>query len=193
VVSADEAPEAARRLGFPVVVKAVVRGLAHKSEAGAVRVGLASVADVRAGVAEMAGLSPCFLVEPMVPGAIVELLVGVTSDPQCGLALTVGAGGVLVELVQDVVSILLPATRRDVHAALRSLRCWPLLAGHRGRSTDVEAVLDAVGSVVDYACAHRDDLLELEVNPLLVRADGAVAVDAVVRLADGPAAGGGAR
>jgi acyl-CoA synthetase (NDP forming) len=178
VVTTDEAPEAAAALGFPVALKAVVPGLAHKSDTGAVRLGLASPAEVRAAAV---ALGPRLLVERMVPGAVLELLVAVTRDPQCGLVLTLAAGGVLVELLQDSVSLLLPVTRRDVHDALRTLRCWPLLEGHRGRAGDLGAVLDAVQSVVDYAGAHPG-VLEVEVNPLLVLADGAVAADAVVRL-----------
>lgn len=186
VVAAEDASAVAVELGLPVVVKAVVPGLTHKSDVGGVRVGLSSAADVADAVASMAGTATTFLVEQQVPDPVLELLVGVTRDPHVGPVLTLGAGGLLAELLRDSVSLLLPVSRDEVREALGRLRCRPLLEGFRGRAGDVEAVLDAVGSVLAYAEAHHDDLVELEVNPLLVRATGAVAVDAVVRLRAAP-------
>jgi acyl-CoA synthetase (NDP forming) len=186
VARADEVVAAASEVGYPVVVKAVVPGLAHKTEVAGVRVGLSSQEEVLEAVASMRALGRSFLVEEMVTDATLELVLGVTRDPQFGLVLTLGAGGVLAELLRDVVSVLLPATREEVRRALSRLRCWPLLDGFRGRGADVEAVLDAVSSVLGYAEAHRGELLELEVNPLLVRPVGVVAVDALVRLDGAP-------
>jgi acetyl-CoA synthetase len=131
----------------------------------------------------MAGVAERFLVERMVGDPVLELLVGVQRDPRLGLGLTVGAGGVLVELVDDTVTLLLPARRSEIRAALTRLRVGPVLQGFRGRSADLEAVVDAVEAIAGFATGHADRLLELEVNPLLVLPDGAVAVDALVRLA----------
>jgi acetyl-CoA synthetase len=181
VTGPAEAAGAARRLGFPVVVKVVAEGLAHKSDVGGVRVGLTSSADVDAAVRDMASVGDRFLVEEMVGGALLELIVGVHRDEQFGLALTIGAGGVLAELVGDTVTLLMPATGEEVRAALRSLRIWPLLAGYRGPGANVDAVVASVEAVLAYAHAHADRLVEVEVNPLVVRTDGAVAVDALVR------------
>jgi len=187
VTAAKDAPAAAAGIGFPVVVKAVVPGLAHKSEVSGVRVGLSSAAEVADAVASMAATATAFLVETMVPDPVLELLVGVTRDPHVGPVLTLGAGGVLAEVLRDSVSLLLPVSRDDVREALGRLRCHPLLDGHRGgRAGDEEAVLDAVAAVLGYASEHHDDLVELEVNPLLVLATGAVAVDALVRLHGAP-------
>ncbi|WP_235877956.1 acetate--CoA ligase family protein [Saccharopolyspora karakumensis] len=180
LTTSHEAPEAAAGLGFPVVVKAVSTDLAHKSEAGGVRVGLTSREQVRSTVAEMDSLTDAFLVERMVQGTVAELLVGVHRDPQFGLALTIGAGGVLVELVRDSATLLLPATRDQIEEALRGLRIWPLLAGFRGPGADVPAVLDAITAVVDYA-RGEERLVELDVNPLLALPNAAVAVDVLVR------------
>src|SRR5690606_24161857 len=89
----------------------------------------------------------------------------------------------LVELMRDTVTLLLPTGRAEVREALRSLRIWPLLAGYRNRpAADVDAVVDAVLALAGYARVHQDTLMELDVNPLLVRPDGAVAVDVLVRL-----------
>ncbi|WP_246155220.1 acetate--CoA ligase family protein [Saccharopolyspora hirsuta] len=179
---ADGAPEAAAELGFPVVVKAVSAELAHKTEVGAVRVGLTSREQVRDAVGGMAGLAEVFLVERMVAGAVAELIVGVRRDPQFGAALTIGAGGVLVELVRDSVTLLLPATREQIAEALRGLRIWPLLTGFRGPAADVPAVVDAIAAIAEHARGD-DRLLELDVNPLLALPRGAVAVDVLLRRA----------
>ncbi len=195
-VSGAEAPAAAREIGFPVALKAIGRGLAHKTEAGAVALGLDSEAAVAAAVAEMSanlargnGGAGGFLVERMVPGAVAELIVGVKRDPAFGLALVLGSGGVLVELLRDSATLLLPTDRRSVEQALSTLKGAPLLYGFRGRPRgDVEALVDAVMAVADFAEAHRESLIELDVNPLLVlpeglgRNRGAVAVDALIRM-----------
>ena len=182
--SPAEAAALASEIGFPVVLKALSADLAHKSEIGGVQVGLDSEAAVRRAVANMAGLSDRFLVEQMVDGAAMELIVGVQSDPHLGQAVTVGAGGVLVELIQDSATILLPATATDIRAALRRLRIWPVLEGFRGGHSGSDAVVEAIGAIVAFATDHADRLVELEVNPLLVLPGSAVAVDALIRLAE---------
>jgi acyl-CoA synthetase (NDP forming) len=126
-----------------------------------------------------------FLVEAMVGGAVAELLVGVTRDPAHGLALTIGAGGTLAELLDDTATLLLPVARAEVRAALGGLRVARLLAGHRGRPpADIDAVLDAVLAVAAFAGAEDARLEELDVNPLLATPAGAVAADALVVLRD---------
>lgn len=185
IADATTAADVAASVGFPVVVKALSATIAHKTEVGGVRVGLTEERQVRDAVDTMSGLADRFLVERMVTGAVAELIVGVYRDPQFGLALTVGAGGELVELMRDTATLLLPATTEELHAALRSLRVWPLLAGYRGRPpADVDAAVAAIAGVAAYARAHQDSLVELDVNPLLVlpAGQGAVAVDVLVRL-----------
>jgi acyl-CoA synthetase (NDP forming) len=179
-----DVPGLAAELGFPVVLKALSDKVAHKTEVGGVRLGLNSEIEVRQAATEMTGLSDRLLVEQMVDGAVLELIVGVRSDAQFGLALTVGAGGALVELIQDTITILLPATADDIRAALRRLRVWPVLAGFRGRTVDLAPVVDAIANVAAIAYDHAERLVEFEVNPLLVLPDGAVAVDALIRLAE---------
>ena len=111
------------------------------------------------------------------------MIVGVQRDAQFGLSLTVGAGGVLVELLQDARTLLLPVQRHEVQAALQSLKMMPLLRGFRGRPAgDMAALVDAVMAVADYAQANAHRLLELDVNPVLVMPQGVLAVDALIRL-----------
>ncbi len=185
VVGIGAAAGYADQLGYPVVVKAVSESLAHKTEAGAVHININNAAEVRAAVLAMSGLSERFLVEQMASGVLAELIIGFYRDPRFGLVLTVGAGGVLVELLKDSATLLLPLSRADVRAALESLNTWPLVTGFRARPLgDVEALLDAVMALVAYAQANATRLHELEVNPLLVlaRGRGVLAVDALIRI-----------
>ena len=100
-------------------------------------------------------------------------------------ALVIGAGGILVELLKDSRSLLLPTTDSAIRNALLSLRSAALLQGFRGRAAaDMDALVAAIRAVADYACANAGQLLELDVNPLLVNAQGATAVDALIRLGD---------
>ncbi len=165
---------AAAALGNPVAVKAL--GIAHKSDAGAVHLDLAGSAAVADAAAALDGP---LLVEKMVPGVVAELHVGAAAVPGIGGLLTLAAGGTLVELHRDAAHLLLPVTAAEVLGALRGLRIWPLLAGHRGRpAADLDAAVAAILAlarmVADGAAA------EVEVNPLALLADGAVALDARV-------------
>jgi acetyl-CoA synthetase len=185
VVAAGDAPAYAMELGFPVVLKAVSDQLAHKTEAGGVALHLRDAAALSDALARMAHLSERFLVEEMARDVVLELIVGVQRDAQFGLTLTLGAGGVLVELLQDAATLLFPVARHEVLAALQSLKVCPLLTGFRGKAAgDVDALLDAVMAVVDYAQAHAAQLVELDVNPVLVlpKGRGVLAVDALIRL-----------
>lgn len=193
VVPPAAAPAAAATLGFPVVVKALDRRLAHKTELGAVALNLKDDAAVAAALARiranLATRAPDIaldrvLVETMVGDPIAELIVGVKRDPAFGLVLVVGAGGTLVELMADTVTLLLPTSRADVTDALSRLKTAKLLGGFRGRpKADMASVVDAVQAVAAYAWSERDRLVELDVNPLIVTAAGAVAADALVRVA----------
>jgi acetate---CoA ligase (ADP-forming) len=178
-----EAAARAIEIGFPVVLKAL--GVAHKTEAGAVATGLTSTEAVEASALRMGGTA--FLVEEMVTGGVAEVLVGILRDPAHGFVLTLGAGGVLAEMLGDAVSLTVPATATEIERALRRLRCAPLLAGYRGQpAADISALVAAVLAVQDCAAAHADTLIELEINPLIATPDRAVAVDALVRLGEMP-------
>ena len=186
VVSAAQAAGVADSLGYPVVVKAVSAQLAHKTEVGGVQLNVQNAEGVRGAVARMAALSDRFLVEQMATQVVAEIIVGVQRDAQFGFSLTLGAGGVLVELLQDVQTLLFPVARADVQSALQALKAWPLLVGFRGKSAgDVEALVDAVLAIAAYAQANAHRLLELDVNPVLVMPEGqgVLAVDALIRLA----------
>ena len=170
---------AAASLQGPLVLK--VTGLAHKSESGGVRLGLWSE-DVAKAADDMPDGG--YLVEEMVQGAVAELLVGVLRDPAHGFVLTLGAGGVLTELWQDTVSLLIPVHAQAVEEALRSLRIWPMIEGYRGKpGADLDAIIAAVMAVQEYVIASAASVSEVEINPLMCTPDAAVAVDALLRKA----------
>ena len=192
VTGAREAPEAAARIGFPVAVKLVSEHLLHKTEAGAVALGISSPAEVEAAVARIRARvrrldadapSDRFLVERMVGLPLAELLVGVRTDPRFGLAMTLASGGVLTELVADAVTILLPASRVDLEEALGRLRISRLLDGFRGAApANRGAIVDALFRLASRLCREDNDVVEVEVNPLFVLTDRVCAVDALMRV-----------
>jgi len=177
IVVRDCAFQAASALSGPLALKAL--GLAHKSEAGAVKLNLAVEALAPAAKGMPGQL---FLVEEMVADPVAELLIGLRRDPVYGASLTLGLGGVVAELLNDTQTLILPATRADIRGALDRLKLAPLLHGYRGRPTaDVEAGLDAVERMI--AMFINDQRIEeIEVNPLMLRrpGQGAVAADAVI-------------
>lgn len=175
----DEAAEAAAVLGYPVALKAL--GIAHKSEAGAVKLNLRDEASVRAAAGKLAGMGTGLYVERMVDGGVAELIVGITRDPLFGPVMTVGSGGVMVELLKDSTTLLLPSSREDALAALRSLKLFPLLDGFRGRDkADIDAAIDAILGIGRFAMDNAIE--ELDVNPLIVcaRGQGAWIADALL-------------
>ncbi|MGH8139740.1 MAG: acetate--CoA ligase family protein [Steroidobacteraceae bacterium] len=187
VVAPRDVASAAQSIGFPVVIKAVGASLEHKSELGAVIVDVRTPAEAEAAARPLSKLSGSLLVEEMVADGVAEILVGVTVDPQFGQILVLGTGGVLTELLRDSVTLLPPFTRTSIEAALGRLKVARLLSGYRGKPpADKEALVEAVLACARYAEANAATLVELDINPVIVRPAGlgAVAVDALVRLAE---------
>lgn len=193
-VDADAAALAAAYIGYPVALKILSADIAHKTEAGGVRINLADEASLRAACAGILSSvqlhSPAaridgFLVQPMAAGCITELIAGVTTDPVFGAALTVGLGGILTELYRDASHRLLPVDAQMAGEMLRDLKAWPLLDGFRGRPKgDVVAGCEAVAALCSAFSALATQAREIEINPLHVRAqgEGAVALDALLIL-----------
>lgn len=182
VESVTAAVTAARDLGYPVVLKAVGDHLTHKTELGAVALNLKDADAVRVAAERLIELGGTLMVEKMVAEAVAELILGIARDPQFGLYLTVGAGGIMVELLKDARPLLLPVTREEVKEAFLSLKTARLLTGFRGAVVaDVDAAADAGLKVAEYAVAESATLEEMDINPLIVCASGAVAADALIR------------
>ena len=195
LASGDQLREIAGQIGYPVALKMMGPALAHKTEAGAVALGLSSADalvraadDMRDAVARYSdqAVTDSFLVEPMAPAPLAELVVGIRRDPQFGLAMTVGSGGILVELVGDTVTLLLPAPPADIALALERLRVARLLDGFRGKpAADKSAVVAALSSLADYAIARADSVAEIEINPLFVYEHGVLAIDVMMQTTTG--------
>jgi len=185
------AARAAAELGCPVVIKAEVPGLLHKSDAGAVRLDLRSPDDVRRAFEDLAvkfaGRLTGVLVQPMVTGGV-EVIMGVVQEPVFGPLVVFGLGGVATEVLGDHSARLAPLTGADADAMIRSIRAAPLLLGHRGTpAADLAALSDALLRVSRLA----DDLpevAELDLNPVIARPDGVFAVDARIRVTSQSAA-----
>ncbi|KIC18902.1 hypothetical protein RA20_13000 [Leisingera sp. ANG-Vp] len=169
-------------------VKAIVPGLLHKTEAGAVALNIAPE-DLSAAISTMAERlaeqnleAEGFLIEEMIQDPVGELLVGIRHVPDIGLTLTLAIGGIAVELMQDTATLILPVQRPEIEAALKGLKLAPLILGYRGRpAADLAATLAAIEAVCAFA-SENIEIAELEVNPLLLTQTRAVIADAVLTL-----------
>jgi acetyl-CoA synthetase len=181
VAALSEALAAAERVGYPITLKAL--GHAHKSEAGAVRVGLRDAAALSEALAKMPATDAGFLVEATVTDVVAEVLVTVRRDAPVGWLVTVGFGGVMTEVWSDVANALAPVSVSDVRQMLGRLKSAPLLTGFRGRPpADLDALAALVVAVANHAVGDgtHTDVVEIELNPVLVGQHGATAVDALL-------------
>ena len=176
--SLSDTMSAADQLGYPVALK--ITGVAHKSEAGGVMVGLGSRADLIHAWEALSPLTKDLVVQPMAPSGV-ELALGLVSDPQFGPILVLAAGGVLAELVGDRVTALPPINHQRALSLLSQLKVSKLLVEHRGRSAaDVDSVAGAIVGLSNLAFHLRDEIDSIDVNPLIAHPGGCVAVDALV-------------
>jgi acyl-CoA synthetase (NDP forming) len=185
VVGPQQVVEAAEAIGYPVVIKAAGRTLQHKSDVGGVVLNVRSANQARAASQRLSAISATLLVEQMVTDGVAEILIGMTADAQFGQIMLLGAGGTLTELLRDTVALLPPFTADAVQAALGRLKVAALLGGYRGHpAADVPALIELALACARYAEAQLERLLELDLNPVIVRpaGRGAVAVDALIRL-----------
>ncbi len=172
---------AADEIGYPVVLKTGEPGIAHKSDVGGVRLGLAGPAEAGAAYDDLAArLGPRVLMcETAAPGT--ELALGVIRDPAVGPLLVIGAGGIFVEIFSERAVLLAPVTHPVAMAAVRRLRLAPVLAGSRGQpAADLGAIADAITGLSRLACDLGDLLDALDINPLICAPSGAVAADALL-------------
>lgn len=166
---------------FPLALKSL--GIAHKSEAGAVKINIRDDTELQNALAEMPRDCDGYLLEEMVQNGVAEILIGITRDTTGLFLLTLGAGGILTELLDDTVSLLLPSTRTEIADAFSTLKISRLVAGYRGKPAgDLEALFDAIEAVCNYAQSSSAQLIELDINPYIVCEKGGAAVDALIVL-----------
>jgi acetate---CoA ligase (ADP-forming) len=189
----EEAAAVATSLGGPIALKALGPDIVHKTDVGAVRLGLAGPDDVISAAKQMArrideaGLTlEGFLVQEMVTGGV-EMLVGVAQDPLFGPVVACSAGGTAAELLRDVSVRIAPITDLDASELVRSLKTFPLLDGYRGApKADVAALEEVILRVSTMVDAHPS-IAEMDCNPVMVLPHGAVIVDARVRVQESAA------
>ena len=187
--NADEAVAAASGFGFPVALKIESPAIAHKTEAGGVRLALLDAASVRSAYTEILSNAQRIttdiagvLVQPMAkPG--VEVIVGARVDPVVGAIVLVGLGGVMVELMRDTTVAIAPVSAQEAKTMLARLKGFRLLTGFRGSApVDIDALAQVVARVSELASDHATTIFEIDVNPVLARPDGVMAVDALITL-----------
>jgi acyl-CoA synthetase (NDP forming)/GNAT superfamily N-acetyltransferase len=183
--SEEEAVHAAAKFGGPAVLKAEAKGLVHKTEAGAVKLGLHGEQEVRAAYAELAAAFGSRLigvvVEPMLSGGV-EVLVGVVQEPVFGPLVVFGLGGVATEVLGDHAARLTPLTDADADELIHEVHAAPLLLGHRGTPPVDTAALADVLLRVSRLAGDLHEVAELDLNPVIATPDGARAVDARIRV-----------
>lgn len=173
----DAVLEIANQIGYPITLKGL--GLAHKSESGAVKVGLQSEIQIVDALSSMPVSISEFLVEQTIVNVVAEILVSVRRDAPVGWLIALGAGGIYTELWHDTTFLLAPVSDSAIKAALTKLRIAPLLAGYRGKPAgNVNALIKLIQSVINTAMTN--DLVEIELNPVLVTPEMAIAVDALM-------------
>ena len=190
--SAPEAAEAAERIGFPVVLKIVAKGVLHKSDVGGVRLGLESRQAVVEAYAQMLERVTRAVPQVRIEGVLVqeqvtggrEIILGMARDPQFGPLLMFGLGGIYVEALKDVTFRIAPLTRADAEAMIREVRAFPILQGVRGEPpADIGALVQDILRLSQLV-SDIPEIAEIDINPLLVSAEGrgTVALDTRIRL-----------
>jgi len=185
----DSAAEAAKRIGFPVAVKISSKDILHKTEVGGIKLGLRSEEEVRAAAREILASAKQRKPDARIDGvsvqqmltAGVEMVIGVKRDQQFGPLIAVGLGGVMVELLQDAAVRIAPVSSGGARKMVESLKGYKLLTGYRGAAgVDVDSLVDAICRISELADDLRDLIEEIDVNPVIVSAAGALAADALV-------------
>ena len=190
VVSAQKVCAAASEVGYPVALKMISPLLAHKTEAGAVVLNLTDSDALFRATIQMTidvtsynpkAVTDIFLVEAMSPTPLAELIITLRRDPQFGASLVLGSGGILVELVGDVVTLLLPTSPDNIESAIQTLRVGRLLEGFRGRpKADIQNIASQINRLCITYIENYAIISEIEINPLFVYADKVCAVDALI-------------
>ncbi|MDY6931060.1 MAG: acetate--CoA ligase family protein [Halobacteriota archaeon] len=184
--SQDEAVEMAKKIGFPVVLKVLSPDIIHKSDVGGVKLGLASEEEVKSGYDELianakkvseniTGIGVQRMADPGV-----EIIIGMTKDPQFGPALMFGLGGVFVEILKDVSFRIVPIESRDADEMIKEIKGFPMLEGYRGSPpADLDKIRELLLSMSKFVTDHPE-IDEIDLNPVFAYPDSVLVADARV-------------
>ncbi len=187
--SADMAVESARKIGYPVALKIQSAQIMHKTEAGGIKLNIVSDAEVRAGFKEVVSNAEKYMPETKIQGVLVqemlkdgvEVIIGTTEDPVFGHVIMFGLGGIFVEALKDVSFRIAPLSRIDAEEMVSEIKGYSLLQGMRGKPpVDIDMLVDVILRVSRLVTDHKDTIKELDINPLMLFADGAKVADALI-------------
>ncbi len=187
--SADMAVESARKLDYPVALKIQSAQITHKTEAGGIKLNVVSDAEVRAGFEEVISNAKKYMPEAKIQGVLVqemlkdgvEVIIGTTKDPVFGHVIMFGLGGIFVEALKDVSFRIAPLSRVDAQELVSEIKGYSVLTGIRGKPpVDMDTLVDVILRVSRLVTDHRDAIKELDINPLMLFANGAKVADALI-------------
>jgi len=192
VISEDLLSSNLENLNYPVALKMVSSKILHKTEIGAVATNLKSESELKNAIVNMRSsvlnsapelFTKKFLVEEMAKQPIAELLIGIRSDPQFGLSLTIGSGGIFVELIGDAVTLLLPTSSMEISNAIENLKIFNLMKGFRGRATtNLNIISKEILRLSKFAEKNSNLISEIEINPMFIYEESILIVDAVIHI-----------
>jgi len=191
-ISREEAISLSRKLGLPAVLKIASSDVTHKSDAGGVKLGLATTRQVGKAYDDILASVKQHYPEASIQGVSVqkmarpgiEVIIGMSKDAQFGPVIMFGLGGILVEILKDVAFRIVPLTRRDAAEMIREIKGYPLLEGYRGQEPADLAKLEEMILKISGFVEQHPEIEELDLNPVFAYKDGAVAVDARIVLED---------
>ena len=179
VSSENKALEAVSTVGYPLVIK--VSGVAHKTEQSGVVLNVQTDEDLSRHAKRLLGYSDTLLLEPYFQGSVAEMLLGVVREPDGLFRLTIGSGGVLTEVMQDTVSLLLPVSEAQLQSAIAKLRIASLLNGYRGQAmAHIPSIISTILKLCEWVESHAEHLAEVEINPLLCLESKSIVADALI-------------
>lgn len=182
----EETLSAAEEIGYPIVLKLMAEDIVHKSDTGAVKLGLKTKEEVEDAFDQLMKIpsesEKKISVQKMADEPITELIIGMTTDPQFGPALMFGIGGILVELLEDVSFRIAPITEYDANEMIREIKGFPILDGYRGKpKADLDAIVNTLLKISDLVVKH-EEINEMDLNPVFIYEKGLICVDARIIL-----------
>ncbi len=180
LISANQLPN---DIHYPVVVKAVGENLLHKTEMNAVHLNISNKAQLEQSIGSMGHLSQQFLVEAMQPKPIAEMVVNIKQQSHFGWSLTIGMGGVDIEIIKDISILLLPVTNEQIQSSIKKLVRFPLLNGYRNQpAVDLDMLTECIEQLCHCALDETNAISEIEINPLMVYSNSTCIVDALIQV-----------